>query len=82
MPSDPSEKHAAGLRWLENWKAAADVLENERWNRLRSLTDEAAWSETEALFALWEPDWTGDAGEGLILQQAVFIRAQRRRHAT
>jgi hypothetical protein len=29
--------------------------------------------------AMWEPAWTGDAGEGLLRQQDVFAHATRRR---
>jgi hypothetical protein len=43
--------------------------------RLRALDDDSSWEEAQALFALWEPDWAGDAGESLARQQDVFARA-------
>jgi hypothetical protein len=71
-----TERRRQGLRWLESWRVASDRLERERWQHVRSLDEDAAWEEAQALFALVEPEWSGDAGEGLILQQDVFRRAR------
>ena len=46
---------------------------------MRALTDDEAWDEAQGLFEMWEPDMSGDAGEGLILQQNVFVRARAQR---
>ena len=43
---------------------------------MRALTDDEAWDQAQGLFEMWEPDMSGDAGEGLILQQNVFVRAR------
>jgi hypothetical protein len=64
-------------RWLGTWRDASVLLEEERWQRVRALTDDQAWDEAQGLFEMWEPDMHGDAGEGLILHQIVFARAQR-----
>ena len=45
---------------------------------MHALDDDTAWDEAQALFALVEPDWSGDAGEGLFLQQRVFRRGRGR----
>jgi len=63
---------ADGRRWLAAWQSADSLLDEERWARLRALDDDSAWAEAEALFALWEPSWSGDGGEELLLHQQVF----------
>ncbi len=73
MPRRLDQRERAEMRqWLENWRQAGAFLEHEHRQRLEALTDEDAWRETQSLFALWEPGMTGDAGEGLLLQQRVF----------
>lgn len=52
-------------RWLRNWTAVRPLLEAERDERLAALTDDDAWRECQALFAAWDPDMQGDAGERL-----------------
>lgn len=75
-----SERERVQMRqWLENWRRVAPLLEQERVERVRALTDDEAWLESQALFELWEPTMTGDAGEGLLLQQAVFAQWRDRR---
>jgi len=69
-----AKRLAEGRQWLRNWREASAVLEHERWTRVRALDDDSAWEQAQALAALWEPGWTGDAGEGLLLQQALFAR--------
>lgn len=61
-------------RWLENWRRVGPLLEDERRQRVAALTDDGAWRESQGLLQGWEPGMTGDAGEGLRLQQAVFGR--------
>lgn len=74
-PLTPDEREQM-RRWLDNWKHAGPVLEAERWARVRALTDEDAWLEACGLMVWWDPEWTGDGGEGLLLQQDVFSRAR------
>jgi hypothetical protein len=73
-----AERLAQGRRWLRDWQEAGAWLEHERWTHVRALDDDSAWDEAQALFALWEPGWEGDAGEGLLLQRDVFARAAKR----
>ena len=85
MSSHPEHRALTGderqqmRRWLETWREAGVLLDEERWQRVRSLTDDEAWEQTESLFEMWEPGMSGDAGEGLVLQQNVFARAGARR---
>ena len=65
-------------RWLNDWREAGTLLDKERWERVRALSDDDAWEETQALLLMWEPQMTGDAGEGLIRQQHVFTRRSTR----
>jgi hypothetical protein len=78
--SDPrqitADERADMRKWLETWREAGRLLDEERWQRIRHLTDDEAWEQTESLFKMWEPGMTGDAGEGLLLQQDVFARAR------
>ena len=68
----------AGMkRWLDTWKHAGPILEDERWTRLRAMSEDEANQTVRWLLVLWQPDWRGDDGEGLILQQRVFARARR-----
>ena len=75
---EPPERRRQGLLWLDRWRASGERLERERWERVQALDDDTAWDEAQALFALVEPDWPGDAGEGLLLQQQVFHRGRGR----
>jgi hypothetical protein len=77
IPID-AKTRAEMKQWLDTWKRVGPILDAGRWARVRALTDEEAWRESEGLFQLWEPRMTGDAGEGLLCQQAVFARARRR----
>ena len=65
-------------QWLENWRRVGPLLEEERRQRIAALTDDEAWRESQGLLNGWEPAMTGDAGEGLRLQQAVFGRWNNR----
>jgi hypothetical protein len=77
VDSDPEERRH-GRVWLEAWSVAGDRLDRERWEHVQTLDDNTAWDEAQSLFALVEPDWAGDAGEGLILLQDVFSRVRTR----
>jgi len=65
-------------QWIENWKRVGPVLEEERWERLRTMSDDEAQRATGDLLDLWQPDWRGDDGEALLLHQRVFGRVQAR----
>lgn len=65
-------------QWLENWRRVGPLLEEERRQRVAALTDDDAWRESQGLLEWWDPAMTGDAGEGLLLQQAVFGRWNER----
>ena len=69
---------AAMKQWLDNWKRVGPILEQERWDRVRALSDADAARDALMLFELWQPDWPTDNGEGLLLHQRVFARAHRR----
>jgi hypothetical protein len=84
-PSTPSgdappldaEGRVLARRWIDNWKHVGPILEHERWDRVKALTDEEAARDALLLFDLWRPDWPTDDGEGLLLHQRVFARARR-----
>ncbi len=65
-------------QWLDNWRRIGPLLEDERRQRVAALTDDDAWRESQGLLQGWEPGMTGDAGEGLLLQQAAFRRWNNR----
>jgi hypothetical protein len=71
-PAPTSDQREQMRQWLDNWARVGPILEAERRSRVAALTDAEAWVESQNLFRLWQPDMTGDAGEGLLLQQAVF----------
>lgn len=73
-----TDTRAQHKRWLENWKRVGPLLEAERWERVRNMTDEEALTEMWQLLELWQPDWPTDEGEELLLHQRVFARARRR----
>ena len=82
MPDRPpltADERAQMKRWLDNWARVGPVLEEERWERLRRMTDEETRIAARQVWELWQPGWTGDDGEGLLLQQRVFARARRKR---
>lgn len=79
-PRPLTDAERAQMRqWLDTWRQAGPMLDEERWQRVRALSDDEAWEETQNLFAMWHAGMTGDAGEGLRLQQDVFARARFRR---
>lgn len=76
-PLDPQTR-ARMKEWLDNWAYAGPILERERWDRLRGMTEEEANGSVRRLMELWQPDWSGDDGEELLLHQRVFARARQR----
>lgn len=75
-PCLDAEGRAQAKRWLENWKRAGPLLEEERWNCVRALSDADAARDALRLFDLWQPDWPTDDGAELLLHQRVFERAR------
>ena len=69
---------AQAKRWLENWKRVGPILEQERWDRVKALTDADAARDAIRLFDLWQPDWPTDEGEELLLHQRAFARPRGR----
>ena len=70
------DDRAAMRRWLDNWRTLGPLLEDERYERLAALTDDAAWAESQSLLQMWEPGMAGDDGEELSLHQRVFARCR------
>ena len=62
-------------QWLRNWQRVAPILDEERWARLATMTNEDAQHAVRSVLDLWRPDWAGDDGEELLLHQRVFARA-------
>lgn len=75
--ANPDEREQL-KRWIDNWKHVAPILERERWDRVKALTDEEAARDALDLFSLWTPDWPVGNGEELLLHQSVFALARRR----
>ena len=73
-PSLSDEEKGQIRQWLENWRSVGQLLERERRQRVAALTDDDAWRESQGLLEWCDPAMTGDAGEGLLLHQAVFAR--------
>lgn len=61
-------------RFLERWRAAGPFLQEERWARLRAMTDEEARNAALDVLRLWQPELPGDNGDGLLRQRRVFAR--------
>lgn len=75
-PPLDGEGRALARRWLDNWKRVGPILERERWDRVKMLTDEEAARDALQLFDLWRPEWPTDEGEELLLHQRVFSRGR------
>lgn len=82
-PSEPplldAEGRAQARQWLDRWQRVGPMLEQERWDRVRSMTDAEAAREALCLFDVWQPDWPTDEGDALLRHQRVFARARDRR---
>ena len=64
--------------WLDNWERVGPILERDRWDALRAMTEDEACAAARQLFELWRPDWPSDEGESLLLHQRVFARGRTR----
>ena len=60
-------------RRVEAWRAAGEFLQEERWARLRAMTDEDTRRAVVDLLSLPYPDLP-DRGSGLVEQQRAFRR--------
>ena len=71
---DESERSQV-RRTLQTWSVAAKLLERERLDRLRAMTDEDVRTAVLDLLSLPYPDLP-ERGSGLVAQQKVFRRAR------
>lgn len=69
---------AATRRWLEQWRTVGPMLAEERWARLSARCDADLLQDSRDLLAFWRPDFTGDDGEAIMIQQRVFARLRAR----
>lgn len=61
----------------EQWERAAETLDRERRERLRSMTDEEAREAAETLLGLIGELPPKSGRSGLVTQQQLFRRARR-----
>ena len=69
-PLTPEER-AATKKWPDIWAETGPLLDAERWNRLLGMSDEEIDRDVLLVLALWQPEWTGDAGDELLRHQAL-----------
>ena len=62
-------------RTLQTWRVAEELLECERLDRLRAMTDEDVQRAVVDLLSLPYPDLP-ERGSGLVAQQRAFRRAR------
>ena len=74
-----SAERAQMRRWLENWQHVGPLLDAERWERLRAMTDRQRARMTLDLLNLWQPGLPGDDGEALIRVQRAFAIWRKKR---
>jgi hypothetical protein len=68
----------SGLRqWLDNWARVGPVLEAERTERLRRMTDDEARDLIRAVPALWRRPERDELGAELVTEQHWFMKAAR-----
>lgn len=53
-PLDEREREQM-RRWLENWTRVGPILERERWDPLRTMTDEQAREAARRVLEIWQP---------------------------
>ena len=71
---DESEKISI-LRSVHSWRTASALLQKERWDRLRAMTDQECREAVVALLSFPYPDLP-ERGSGLVEQQKVFRRVR------
>lgn len=62
----------ATRQWLDRWRIAGPLLDQERWDRLARATDAELSQQALDLARVWNPDLPGDDGEALLCQQRLF----------
>jgi hypothetical protein len=72
------QEKAATRRWLEQWRTVGPMLAQERWARLSARSDADLLQDSRDLLSFWRPDFTGDDGEAIVIQQRVFSRLRAR----
>jgi hypothetical protein len=66
---------SAQRRWMEQWRAAAPALDEQRRRELRSLTSDAALAAADALLSVVPPGEIGPdrrTQSGLVEQQRLL----------
>jgi len=74
LPALTEIEREASRRRLGIWEANRDLLEEQRWRELMTLTDEKALGLTKALFARQLDYQSSRESSGLVEQQALFQR--------
>jgi hypothetical protein len=64
--------------YVDRWRLAAPVLQEQRLSELRRLDDETARVMTLDLFSMWRPSERDDFAATLVEQQRVFQLWQQR----
>jgi hypothetical protein len=75
-PPLTDDERAQGRVWLENWRVVGAILEEERAERLRALTDTDAARIAVDLWRFARPG-AGDDGEGLLTMKHLLEKAAR-----
>jgi hypothetical protein len=70
------DERAQGHRWLENWRIVGAILEEERTERLRALTNADAARTAVDLWRFARPG-SGDDGEGLLSMKNLLKKTVR-----
>jgi hypothetical protein len=70
------DERAEGRRWLDNWRVVGAILEEERAERLRTMTDADAARITIDLWRFARPG-AGDDAQGLLSMKALLAKAAR-----
>jgi hypothetical protein len=71
-PTHASDGRAAVRRWRLDWQHAGRVLDEERWERLASLTLEERNRIVLDVLGLWRPEIPGDDGDALVRVQRAL----------
>lgn len=71
---DPSDRSQI-LRKVQSWRTVNALLQRERWDRLRAMTEEECRETVVDLLSLQYPDLP-ERGSGLVEQQKAFHRVR------
>jgi len=69
-------EYEATRRRLQIWEASRELLEEQRWRELMTLSDDTALKFTKALLARPVAHSPVRESSGLVEQQALFQRAR------